>query len=53
MKATQLRMAALNPLAGPKSFPMQRTRRTEIGLNAVIAAAVVVLLMYVLMGPRV
>lgn len=52
MKVTQLRMAALTRLDGPKSFPMPRTRRTEIGLNAVMAAAVVVLLMYVLMGPR-
>ena len=49
MKVTQLGMAA--PVTGPKSFPMSRTRRTEIGLNVVIAAAVVVLIMYVLAGP--
>jgi hypothetical protein len=36
---------------GSRSFPMPYSRRTEIGLNAVFAAAVVVLLMYVLIGP--
>lgn len=52
MKVTQLGMAHLPPATRPRSFPVPRTRRTEIGLNAVIAAAVVVLLTYVLIGPQ-
>ena len=50
-KVTQLGMAAPAPLTGPRLYPMPRTRRTEIGLNAVSAAAVVVMLLYVLLGP--
>ena len=44
-------MSATFFVPGSRSFPMPYSRRTEIGLNAVIAAAVVVLLMYVLIGP--
>jgi hypothetical protein len=49
---TQLGMAAPAPLTRPRSFPMQHTRRTDIAVNAVIAAAVIVILLYVLLGPQ-
>jgi len=48
---TQLGMAARVPLTRPRSFPKPRTRRTDIGLNAVVAVAVLVILTYVLLGP--
>jgi hypothetical protein len=51
-KLTQLGMAAPVSLTRPRSFPMRHTRQTDIALNAVIAAAVVVILLYVLLGPQ-
>jgi len=50
-KATQLGMPALVPITEPRSFPMPRTGRTDIGLNAVVALAVLVILTYVVLGP--
>jgi hypothetical protein len=50
-KLTQLGIAA--PVSTrPRSFPMRHTRQTDIALNAVIAAAVVVILLYVFLGPQ-
>ena len=50
-KNTQLGMPAFVPFTEPKSFPMPRTRRTDFGLNAVVALAVLVILTYVVLGP--
>jgi hypothetical protein len=51
-KGTQLGVADLVPLTESRSFPVTHTRPTDIAVNAVIAAAVIVILLYVLLGPQ-
>jgi hypothetical protein len=52
-KLTQHGMATPIPLTRARSFPMQHTRLTDIALNVVISAAVMVIILYVLLGPQV